>query len=792
MNFNDYNYNYGTVSMICALFLLLFSATAQNNQTHDSLINSYEKYSKLPREVVYVHLNKSTYIKGEAIGFSAYVLDKDTKTPSALTTNLYCTISDKNNTIIKQKLIRVEKGISNNVFHVDSLFNSGNYTFKAYTNWMRNFDEQNLFVETINVIDPETETFVKPKLLPNNLDAQFLPEGGHLVADIKSNIGIVIKNSDGFGVGNVEGEIVDKSDQFVTNFKTNALGIGRFVLMPLLHETYTVKIKHRNKDFEFSINNIKPNGVTLALSDLGKNVALSFKTNMQSLKNINQKTFKLAIHNGEVIKVTDVKFEDLENIKLISYADLSTGINIFTLFDNNNNPLLERLFFKFEGIKILKSGEGVVTKTYDSLRVKIPVQKLTTAHNFSVSVLPENTKAYQRHHTIISYTYLQPYVSGYIENAAYYFTDINRKKKYELDNLLITQGWSSYRWNTIFLNPPTNNYPFENGIGFKANINVKKSNQFLLFALKANKGDVFALGDNENMFLKSGLYPTENETINIGEIDTKGRMDEPNMYLQFVPSKIPNYTRRFALINNKTPALTEHTQIQPFTESVLNNTQQLDEVYIEAKREQLRTERLQKQTRGNVEIFDDRTRLHNRSLAQYLSKKGFVANDHQGILSISIRNPLTPNNSTPLVYLDGIQLVDFSFLAKFDMNTVDYIIINRGGLGEGLRGGAGVIKIYTDPNVIYTTQYGTNYKAFDVPLTFSKQKSFYAPKYSYYKSQFFKSYGVIGWTPNCSVDENGNLIFSVFDTNTPHLKLFIEGITQDGQFLVEEKTISLN
>ena len=788
----SFDYHFVKKIVFGVLLLSFHFAQAQNEQQHDALIPSYETYSKLPREAVFVHLNKSTYIKGETIGFSAYVLDKNTKTPSELTTNLYCTLSDDQNQVIKSKLIRVKTGFSNNVFQVDSLFTSGEYTFKAYTNWMKNFDEPNAFISSIKIIDPDIDAIIKPKTISNSIDAQFLPEGGHLVKGIKSNIGVIIKNSEGFGVGNIEGEVLNRSNQFVTNFKTNALGIGRFILTPKANEIYTVKFKHHNTDFVFPINDIKIKGITLTLSDLNNKVALSFKTNAESLSGLKSKTFKLAFHSDKTIKVTDVKFDALETLKLINYNDLSTGINIFTLFDQDNNPVLERLFFNYDGLQILKSGLPIVTKPFDSLVVKFPVPNVSTLHNFSVSVLPETTKSYRNHHNIISSIYLQPYVGSYVENAAYYFTNIDRRKKHELDNLLITQGWSSYNWNTIFSNPPRNTFPFESGIGFMANINASKSNQFLLFPLRSNKADVFAINIGEKSFLKTSLYPRDEETIKIGAINTKGKVSKANLYLQFSPSKIPDYNIDYSVLKAKTPTLTTTTQIQPFTESVITKTQQLDEVYIEAKRDLLRTERLQKQTRGNVEIFDDRTRLSNRSLAQYLSKKGFVANDFQGILSISIRNPATPNNSTPIVYLDGVLLTDFSFLAKFDMNTVDYIVINRGGLGEGLRGGAGVIKIHTDPSVIYTNQYGDNYNSYDVPLTFSSSKAFYAPKYSYYQSAFFKEYGVIGWTPNCTLDAKGNLVFSVFDTNHTTLKLFIEGLTNDGQFLSEEKTITID
>lgn len=75
---------------------------AQENN-FSKIVEAFQDYSKAYREVVYCHLNKSTYIKGEYLGFSAYILNKDLKTPSKTTKNLYCLILDSTNTIVKSK-----------------------------------------------------------------------------------------------------------------------------------------------------------------------------------------------------------------------------------------------------------------------------------------------------------------------------------------------------------------------------------------------------------------------------------------------------------------------------------------------------------------------------------------------------------------------------------------------------------------------------------------------------------------------------------------------------------------
>ena len=169
--------------IFCWIILISSSPLFCQIKSEDSLINSFESYTKIPREVAYSHLNKSTYIIGETMGFANYVFDKNSKKLSTVTTNLYCTISDDNNKIIKSKLVLVENGMSSGGFFLDSLFTSGSYTFKAYTNWMRNFDEQNFYTQTVKVIDPNVESILNSSLISTAIDAQFLPEGGHLVAN---------------------------------------------------------------------------------------------------------------------------------------------------------------------------------------------------------------------------------------------------------------------------------------------------------------------------------------------------------------------------------------------------------------------------------------------------------------------------------------------------------------------------------------------------------------------------------------------------------------------------------
>ena len=411
--------------ILSQLFTSLF---AQNSGKDSLLINSFKEYTQLQRELVYAHLNKSVYIKGETLAFQAYVFDKSNKKLAQSTTNLYCSISDEQGKTIKSELVLVNEGVVHGSFYVDSLFTSGNYVFKAYTNWMKNFDEQNFYMQSIKVIDPEIESNVISKVISSKLDAQFLPEGGHLLNDTQNTVGVVIKDERGFGIPNLECQLISDDEEAIS-FKTNQFGIGKFSFVPDATKRYYVSTTFEGTEQIFTIDSAELSGLTMALSDLHDKVVMRISTNKNTLRIIRNRTYKLTINNGSEMKSSHFNFtKDTEVTKYINYDDLFSGINIFTVFDENNTPILERLFFKYEGINLINTEEATYEKSIDSIEVTIPFTDVIAnlPNHFSISVLPEATKSYNHNQNIISSVYLQPYVKGFIEKASYYFTNINR------------------------------------------------------------------------------------------------------------------------------------------------------------------------------------------------------------------------------------------------------------------------------------------------------------------------------------------------------------------------------
>ena len=87
----------------------------------EDFFTSYNTIASLDKEVIYLHLNKTDFLRGEQIGFKAYIAEKHSGRPVLKTSNLYVQLVDENNKTIKEKLLQVKNGTAHGTFKVDNL-----------------------------------------------------------------------------------------------------------------------------------------------------------------------------------------------------------------------------------------------------------------------------------------------------------------------------------------------------------------------------------------------------------------------------------------------------------------------------------------------------------------------------------------------------------------------------------------------------------------------------------------------------------------------------------------------
>ncbi|MEM6718523.1 MAG: hypothetical protein AAF611_04320 [Bacteroidota bacterium] len=776
------------------LFLLLFilgSSLSCSYAQQKKVEDEYAAYFTLPREALYVHLNKTIYFQGEEIWLKGYAFDQKNQLTSKATTNIHVGVYDAEGKQVQKALFRAEDGVAKGNILIDSTYTAGTYYVKAETNWMKNFKEDNAYIQKIQILTDQSKA--KDAVSEEErYDFQFLPEGGNLVVATQNTIGFKVINQQGKGVI-ANGIVYDADGNEITSFKGNDKGLGKFLFYPKTDQAYTAKITlETGEEITQVLPKAEDSGIALTLKDpFQDKIFLNFNTNQATLERFPTRKYKVLIHQNGKQKTIEFSFDGAtEKIVSVLKKDLFKGVNTITVFTEDNTPILERLFFNDHFIKTSKINIAKVQTLSDSIVLSISESELQENSNVSISVLPELTKAYEPQHNIASHFYLKPHLKGSVEDPQYYFRKMTRKTKYELDILLLTQGWSRYEWKNIFEEKPNGSNRFENGITIQGTVNrpAKNVDRLFLYATKNHSAQFIDL-DKDQKFTISNLFLEQGEEVRFSYMDNKGRFKKPSIYLRF---KVNDGKDQISseIRNEKTPILRNASTFQVPENFFYEEAQQLDQVVIKAKKKkEIYTK---EPILMNAKVTKVTKQIYERyfNVTDFIQDNGYDVFENLGQVSITTRRrPI----ASPLVFYDGAQLTNLTILYGLSTANVEKIVIDKTGQGQGMNAGfGGVIKIYSRQTPLFEKGPGEKmYTSAKAPEAFTPTKEYYAPKYASYFNSTFEKYGVISWIPELKLQNSEAVNFNIYDTRTKNIILFIEGISESGELISERRIIQV-
>lgn len=721
---------------------------------------------------------------GEEIWFTAYAFDRKSNLSSKATTNIYVGLYDKSGKQIKKKLFLAKDGIASGQLSIDPEMKSGDYYLKTSTNWMKNFKEDDSFIQKITVIRPDAMVNNEKKINTKEYDIQFLPEGGHLLSGVKNTVGIKAIDDAGKGT-KATGVIVNSRGLEITSFKTNQLGFGKFSLNPKKGEKYTANITLvSSKEIAQSLPEIKDVGLAIQVNNMkSKNVVITMITNEESMKWVKDQEFKLFLHKDGEAKIIPFFFDDKLKRVVIERNGLFKGVNTVTIFDSNGKPLVERMFFNNTISNATKLAIGNIEAKGDSINYDL-VSNDGKLINASISVLPRNTISYNPKHTIISSLYLNPYLKNSVENPQYYFKNFDQKKKYELDIVLLTQGWSRYDWDNILNFPPDPNFDFENGITVNGHLNtdLDKVKSLFLYPTTLNKSS-FIKYDEKGKFNLKNFYPVNGEELRFSYTDQKGKTKKPGLALSFIGRMSEDFIE-VPVENNLASFYTDRNSIpEGFLSS---NRELLNEIVIKARLEKQKRKQYGLPFRGELYKIDRGLAEKYINLSHFLNNHGFfVENLGTRLGQVSIRY-FSTRRGPVVVYLDNVQLADFSSMADRPLDQFEDIYIdatpnaNLASIAGNMATFVVVVKLYSSKSSIWNLDERAMQNITKVLNGFESSKVFYTPKYIAYDIKPFQDYGVIHWQPRVIADQNTSFRMTTVNTNLEEIDFYIEGVSSDG------------
>lgn len=766
----------------------------------NSLVKPYQNYFSLPREHMYTHFNKSCYVPGDDIWFKCYVINPQTKLPSLITKNLIVELYYPDGRLLQQKVLYAENGVADNVFTLDFDSPGGQYFFRAYTNWMRNFTDLSDITSTLTVVG-EQQISLEAEA---PVDVQLLPESGTLLEGVINKVAVKAIDANGMGV-KLHGDILNDMGEVIHSFALNDLGIGSFSTSAVPGLKLHCRMIHADgKETMHPLPVADQQGVVAQVNTFSKNnVYVNIATNAQTIFRV--QTFYMMIHNngdGVLLASFQLSPEKTSQPFVLDKSEFLNGVNCLTVFNENMEPVAERLFYVSNAT--IKGGiqvEGEVKYSTMALKIKASdAMGNPVVSNLSISVLPGGTSSNKFTNHLMADVLLQSGLRGMVQNPAYYFEDQNNRRAEDLDNLLLTQGWRKYNWKEIVDTMPTTiSYEFEQGFTIIGEVKAwlnRKSNAKARVSFFSFENKIFDIIETDSMgrFSFANLFFPELAHVHLTALNERGT----GWNREISSSVLPEY-KADSIIEVPDFYHDHQREQEPSLPQLFSDVILIDGVTVEARKIQSPFENSVYGGKMGRSIEITTENVNNYSSVQDLLLREFNVssryNHESNNWDINMgRGPVTlmGDNPNPAFFLNDIITQDFEWLFSLNVNDIEAISVDKTGFGMGIQGANGAIYVITRTTPLYENREIGNINRLIVK-GYANPVAYYVPKYALLPpSPVFTKYATIFWHPNVITDQAGiaTLAFE-FPFNIDSVDVRIEGITDDGIIFLENQRMAI-
>ncbi len=773
------------------LFLVLLNGSvvrgiAQHGYTKPvAALTNYTRDNE--QEKIFAHVDKSFYVCGEIIWFKLYNVDAATNRPTNFSKLAYVELLDGSGQPVLQAKIELQEGFGNGSFFLPFSLSSGGYTLSAYTNWMKNFDSR-LFIEKQITIVNTLKRLPAAESKKSEYNIRFFPEGGNLVAGLKSRV--AFHAVDQYGKGNwCQGVVYNQDNDSITSFSTGRFGMGSFNLKPVKGHTYSAVVQDTDgNEIIRELPAVYETGYTMHLEQPDSH---SIKINIASAGK-KDKTIFLLGHSRQSIKLAQSKnLVDGKAEITLPVKDLGEGITHFTLFDENHQPLCERLYFRRPenrmSIKIgLDQQEYATRKKIGMSITTLGGSGQPISGDLSVSVFRTDSLQVPDEDDIQSYLWLSSELRGKVESPSYYFNAANDDALTNVNHLMLTHGWSRFKWENVLAgNEPGFRFlPEYEGMLVTGKIRSKSTG-----LPAANVKTCLSVPGEKFVFRTTKSDASGNLLFNVGKF--YGRSDivvqahkDPGNYKVDIESP---FSKDRVSSNSPLFNISEKWKEDLLTYSI---SSQVENLYTDGQKQKFAPLLLKDTTPfygrpDKTYWLDDYTRFISLEevMREYVAevrvrkeRDSFYYRVRNGVYNVFFEKE-------PLTLLDGVPVSDTRKLMEFDPLKIKKLDVVTKRYFTGNDGIEGIVSYSTyDGNL-----GGYNLDAGAIVLEYEGlqlNREFYSPTYETdekFESPVPDFRNVLFWTPGIITDVKGVANMDFYSSDRPgRYAVVVQGITTDG------------
>ncbi len=648
----------------------------------------------------------------------------------------------------------------------------------------------------------------------DNIDLQFFPESGKLLANIESRV--AFKAIDEFGKPvDVQGDIINNKGDFITSFNSFHDGMGTFTLTPSDNNIFYAKIRTPfTSEKRIPLPKVYREGVNFGV----KSDSLSTRLKINSTIN-KQLYLKVSNSHKELLKQT---VDTNGDVITINTKEFPIGITKFMIVDKNQIPLAVRLVFmnSHKQLNIDIQLEKTTYQTREKVNVTITTKDKNNKpipSNLSIAIADNKLLSFadDKQDHILSYLLLSSELKGKIHKPNFYF-NLKKVKSYEaLDYIMLTNGWRNY-----ILKPTTikeaqykpEQFAIQSGKIVDKNGNSVKT-ILLLFDQYGNKVLVFESDQNGNFSFK--FHKGERLTlIAYTEDGEKLKIIEKEKIKNIINSALNGNNKKIGVKNNpsKFNIVTQKSIKKKATATIAlsEDSSNLDEVVItaygsEAKRNLVGSSIVKVEV-DELDTIESVSQLLQGKVSGVQIVNGTGGTGSSANITIRGTNSISGNNQ-PLIIVDGV-LYSQKSLSNLNANEVNTVTVLKNAAATSLYGSSGAngVIVITTKNQNFYNSWGkkklnngkyNNYaiKNFynSQPTNLYQAKQFYMPKYEgkelpEERKDFRQT---IYWNPVIQTNKNGKATFEFYNSDAiTSFQITAEGIGYNGLVGKKQKAYS--
>jgi len=733
------------------------SIYCQNSFPTDHLIHT--------KEIILLNTDRKIYLSGDEIWFSIKCVNAYSHKVSVLSKIAYVELYNNKKSAVIKKMIRLSEGNGSSVIQIPPGLETGYYSLRAYTIWMKNFSKSLYGNCIIPIVNPLVKSLGYPG---NSLNFRFFPESGNLVPGIPNRICYSVLSQNEIKSCSV----LDTEDNLITTFTMNNIDIGSFTFIPEEKE-YKIIIKDElDSTFYYSLPAIRNDQNHLSISQGSSFMEISIIRPKPSAAK-----FLEIVKFDSVLYRLELNNSEQSQIIKIDKTQIPYGASMVQLKDFLGNTQCARpILYKGNNTNWLSCAtDKAQYNTREKVELTLNSEKTGSSANISIRKKPHESSLYKIELIPLIFS-----KKTYINN---WYGSLIDYRSWEDYMILNTDSWKSIHYGNreiSFSNPPEYNGHLIKGMLIPETEETEKLHEVFLTI----KGDPFGFYTStiskDNFFyfpihdlpINNALIlcstPGDSSKINGTTINDPFEESAPEDSLPSlsITNELLSYLEQASLNNQLNFAFSINNKIEQRDSFLLRSRKNLPKpnaIYL-----------LDKYTRFPVmeEVF----REIIRNVYVRMNRGNY------SLKVLDIENGEIFNQNT-LILLDGLPIFDINKFMKINPLNIESIeVINsRSFIGKSVFDG-----------VIYVNSYKRDYADYVIDHKYNEMNychieddiTYLTPDYSNQKLKYSRIpdfRNLLFWHPDIRIDQG---IFKTIEFYTSDEKgiyeIEITGINKDG------------